>query len=211
VRFDYNDNYYTSTFQGLPRHGYTFIIEQLLDHPNIRLHLHTRFDRELARDYTHVFCSGPIDGWFNYEEGQLGYRTLDFHIERHTGDYQGNAVINYCDATVPWTRVTEHKHFSPWETPNDTIIYREFSRGCKIGDIEYYPIRLLKEKSLLATYAGFARAEKNVTFIGRLGTYRYLDMHVAIAEALDAVDVFKRNQIANVTTPTFLFDPLSGT
>ena len=82
VRFDYNDNYYSSMFQGLPRHGYTFIIERLLDHPNIRLHLQARFDREHARDYTHVFCSGPIDGWFNYREGRLGYRTLDFVAER---------------------------------------------------------------------------------------------------------------------------------
>ena len=210
VRFDYNDNYYSSMFQGLPRHGYTFIIERLLDHPNIRLHLHARFDREHARDYAHVFCSGPIDGWFNYREGRLGYRTLDFLIERHEGDYQGNAVINYCDADVLWTRITEHKHFSPWEAHDRTIIYKECSRNCEIGDIEYYPIRLVKEKSLLAKYAELARAEKSVTFIGRLGTYRYLDMHVTIAEALDAVDAYIKNDHAGRQTPPFLIDPLGA-
>jgi UDP-galactopyranose mutase len=211
VRFDYNDNYYTSTFQGLPRHGYTFIIERLLDHPNIKIHLQTRFDRELAHDYAHVFCSGPIDSWFNYREGQLAYRTLDFRIERHEGDYQGNAVINYCDADVPWTRVTEHKHLSPWETHCSTIVYKEYSRPCEIGDIEYYPMRLVKEKSLLDVYAELARTERNVTFVGRLGTYRYLDMHVAIAEALDAADFFVKNQRSNVTTPAFLIEPVSAT
>jgi len=208
VRFDYNDNYYTSTFQGLPRHGYTFIIERLLDHPNIRLHLKTRFERELARDYAHVFCSGPIDGWFGYREGQLGYRTLDFQVERHQGDYQGNAVINYCDADVPWTRITEHKHFSPWEEHERTIIQKEYSRRCEIGDTEYYPIRLVTEKSLLVTYAAIANAEKNVTFVGRLGTYRYLDMHVTIAEALDAVNAFIRNDRSGTRSPAFFVNPL---
>jgi UDP-galactopyranose mutase len=209
VRFDYNDNYYASAFQGLPKHGYTFIVERLLDHPNIRLRLGTRFDRAQAPDYDHVFCSGPIDGWFGYSEGQLGYRTLDFRVERHEGDFQGNPVINYCDANVSWTRITEHKHLSPWETNDNTIIYKEHSRMCEIGDVEYYPIRLVKEKSLLSTYVELANAEKNVTFVGRLGTYRYLDMHVAIGEALNAAQVFVEDSRAGVRTSPFLANPLA--
>src|SRR5262249_12110141 len=126
VRFDYNDNYYTSAFQGMPKHGYTHIVEQMLDHKTIKVFLNTKFDRRYSCGYDHVFYTGSIDSWFDYQDGRLGYRTLDFVTERHTGDYQGNAVINYCDADVPWTRVSEHKHFSPWEAHSETIIFKEF-------------------------------------------------------------------------------------
>lgn len=99
----------------MPKNGYTPIVEKLLNHQNINIHLNKTFERAFARDYKHVFYSGPIDAWFDYREGDLGYRTLDFVAERHDGDYQGNTVINYCDIHVPWTRVSEHKYFSPWE------------------------------------------------------------------------------------------------
>ena len=126
VRFDYNDNYYASTFQGMPKSGYTYIIEKMLDHENIRVHLNTRIERDTVDDCHHLFNSGPIDSWFGHSEGRLGYRTLDFVAERCEGDYQGNPVINYCDVQVPWVRITEHKHFSPWETHEKTLIYREY-------------------------------------------------------------------------------------
>jgi len=208
VRFDYNDNYYASTFQGMPKHGYTHIVERMLDHANIRLFLNKKFERELSRQYDHVFYSGSIDGWFDYREGRLGYRTLDFVAERHVGDYQGNPVINYCDIDVPWTRISEHKHFSPWESHGETIIFKEYSRLCDVNDTPYYPIRLIKEKSLLGQYVELAREQHNTTFVGRLGTYRYLDMHVAIAEALDVAAKFLSVQSIGAKMPVFAVNPL---
>lgn len=208
VRFNYDDNYYASKYQGIPRHGYTFIVERMLDHPNISLRLNTPFVRDMVQSYDHVFYSGPIDAWFAYSQGRLGYRTLDFQVERHEGDYQGNAVINYCNQDVPWTRISEHKHFAPWETHGRTLIYKEHSRLCGEGDTPYYPIRLVKDKSQLAKYVDLARAEKKTTFVGRLGTYRYLDMHVTIAEALDVAEQFLSCQAKESAMPAFLNDPL---
>lgn len=210
VRFNYDDNYYDSRFQGMPRNGYTHIVGKLLDHPNIRLHLGTRFDRIHAKGYAHVFYSGPIDGWFGCSEGRLGYRTLDFTAERHDGDYQGNAVINYCDAEVPWTRISEHKHFSPWEAHERTLIFKEYSRACGENDVPYYPIRLADEKVLLSRYVELARQEKKITFIGRLGTYRYLDMHVTILEALNTADHFIAARDRGETMPAFIVDALGA-
>ena len=206
LRFSYDDNYYASTFQGMPRHGYTRIIEKMLDTPGVRLHLNTGFSRERAAEYGHVFYSGPIDAWFGYSEGRLGYRTLDFTAERHGGDYQGNAVINYCDESVPWTRIAEHKHFAPWEQHQATVIYRESSRECGPGDTPYYPIRLTTEKQQLARYVRRAQQETKVSFVGRLGTYRYHDMHVTIADALDWADRCRREGTAEL--PAFNVKPL---
>ena len=206
LRFSYDDNYYASTWQGMPRHGYTAIVEKMLDQPGIRVHLRTAFHRAMAADYAHVFCCAPIDAWFDHAEGRLGYRTLDFAVERHDGDYQGNAVINYCDEEVPWTRIAEHKHFAPWESHEKTLIYRESSRGCGPGDTPYYPIRLAKEKGQLARYISLAERERNVSFVGRLGTYRYLDMHVTIAEALDWADRVKAGGLQGL--PAFAVSPL---
>lgn len=184
VRFSYDDNYFADNFQGIPEHGYTHVIRQILEHPNIRLLLNTRFEPADAKHFQHTFYSGPLDAWFNHCHGRLGYRTLDFSMERHEGDFQGNAVINYCDLESPWTRITEHKHFSPWETHEKTIIYREFSRSCTDNDTPYYPIRLASEMQLLEQYLALARQTTGVTFVGRLGTYRYIDMDATIAEAL---------------------------
>jgi UDP-galactopyranose mutase len=205
VRFNYDDNYYASTFQGMPRHGYTHIVQKMLDHPNIKLHLNTKFGRADAAGYDHVFYSGPIDAWFGYSEGRLGYRTLDFETERHEGDYQGNAVINYGDEEVPYTRISEHKHFSPWESHDKTLIFKEYSRYCEENDTPYYPIRLAHEKSQLRQYIEMAQKEQRITFVGRLGTYRYLDMHVTIAEALDVAERFIAGGAA---MPPFMVDPL---
>ncbi|MFC7513863.1 UDP-galactopyranose mutase [Herbaspirillum sp. GCM10030257] len=208
VRFNYDDNYYASNFQGMPKNGYTFIVEKMLDHPGIQLHLGTTFERESAGDYDHVFYSGPIDTWFGYSQGRLGYRTLDFESETHDGDYQGNAVLNYCDEDVPWTRISEHKHFSPWESHEKTVIFKEYSRFCEENDIPYYPIRLVKDKSQLKQYIELALAERNITFVGRLGTYRYLDMHVTIAEALDVAEQFLARAGGSEPMPSFTVNPL---
>jgi UDP-galactopyranose mutase len=208
VRFNYDDNYYASKFQGIPQNGYTYIVERMLDHPNIEVCLNTSFSRDQAGAYEHVFYSGPIDAWFAYSEGRLGYRTLDFEVERHEGDYQGNAVINYGNQDVPYTRISEHKHFSPWEQHDKTFIYKEYSRLCGENDIPYYPIRLVKDKSQLAHYVELANAETNVTFVGRLGTYRYLDMHVTIEEALHAAETFLVSEKSGIPMPSFCVDPL---
>ncbi len=208
VRFNYDDNYYNSAFQGMPKNGYTYIVEKLLDHPNIHVMLNTKFDRSMAADFQHIFYSGPIDGWFGFSEGRLGYRTLDFETSRHDGDFQGNAVINYCDADIPWTRISEHKHFSPWESHEKTLIFKEYSRFCGENDVPYYPIRLAQEKSLLARYIDLVQQERDITFVGRLGTYRYLDMHVTIQEALETVDSFLAARAAGAMVPPFIVNPL---
>lgn len=184
IRFNYDDNYYSSAFQGIPRNGYTCIIERMLDHKNIRVFLNSKISRRDSSSYLHTFYTGPVDAWFNHSEGRLSYRTLDFVEERHEGDYQGNAVINYCDESVQWTRISEHKHFAPWEDRNKTIIFREYSRDCGPNDLPYYPVRLVDDRERLDRYFQLAQGENDVTFAGRLGTYRYLDMDVTIEEAL---------------------------
>ena len=205
VRFNYDDNYFFHRFQGMPETGYTAMVERILDHPGITVHLNTAFDRSQADAYDHVFYSGPLDGYFDYELGRLGYRTLDFERFTYDGDYQGCAVMNYGEESVPFTRITEHKHFAPWESHEGSVCYREFSRACTADDIPYYPIRQVKEKALLADYVDLAHETKGVTFVGRLGTYRYLDMDVTIREALDTAAAFKAEGTA---TPAFVKAPL---
>lgn len=208
VRFSYDDNYYSSKYQGIPKNGYTYIIERILDHPNISLNLGTHFERSQSKEFDHVFYSGPIDAWFNYSEGRLGYRTLDFEVERHDGDFQGNAVINYGNKEVPFTRISEHKHFAPWEQHQKTIIYKEYSRQCEEKDIPYYPIRLVNDKEQLSYYIKLANAEVNTTFVGRLGTYRYLDMHVTIEEALNTAEYYLKTIAQGSVMPAFCVDPI---
>ena len=122
---------------------------------------------------------------------------------------QGCPVVNYCDADVPWTRITEHKHFAPWETHARTIVYREYSRECGPDDVPYYPIRLVREKAQLGEYVRLARAERGVTFLGRLGTYRYLDMDATIHEALGLVDALIAAIGEGRPMPAFAVDPLA--
>lgn len=209
VRFNYDDNYFFHRFQGMPEGGYTRMVERILDHPLISVHLETPATRDLASAYDHVFQSGPIDGWFGHALGRLGYRTLDFERFTHDGDWQGCAVMNYGDPEIPWTRITEHKHFAPWEDHAGSVLYREYSRACGPGDIPYYPIRLVAEKALLSRYVALAEAEPNVTFVGRLGTYRYLDMDVTIREALDCVRTFTDALARRAPMPAFTAPPLA--
>jgi UDP-galactopyranose mutase len=208
VRFNYDDNYFFHKFQGMPANGYTEMIEGILDHPNIHVSLETSFRRDQVAGYAHVFYSGPLDGYFDYELGRLGYRTLDFERFTYDGDYQGCAVMNYGDVAVPYTRITEHKHFSPWEEHEGSVCYREFSRACGPDDIPYYPIRLVEEKAQLADYIARAEQEAGVTFVGRLGTYRYLDMDVTIREALDTARLYLARRDEGAAMSTFLHAPL---
>lgn len=208
VRFNYDDDYFFHRFQGMPETGYTAMVEAILDHPRIAVALNRVFTRDEAAGWDHVFYSGPLDGWFDYELGRLGYRTLDFDRFTGSGDYQGCAVMNYGDVEVPYTRITEHKHFAPWESHERTVCYREFSRACGPDDIPYYPIRLVEEKALLADYVARAQALSGVTFVGRLGTYRYLDMDVTIREALDTARQFLDCQRDGRAMPAFAVSPL---
>lgn len=185
VRFNYDDNYFSHKYQGIPKEGYTPIVESIVNHENIEIVLNTEFTHDMAGKFDHVIWTGQLDQWFEYSEGRLGYRTLDFKKEVAEGDYQGVAVMNYGDLGVPYTRISEHKHFTPWENHEKTIFFKEYSRECQEDDIPYYPIRLVNDKQLLQKYIELANAENNVTFAGRLGTYRYMDMDVTIKEALN--------------------------
>jgi len=208
VRFNYDDNYFNHKYQGMPKEGYTAMVERMLDHPLINVELGRKVTRADIGGYDHVFYSGPIDEWFGYEEGRLGYRTLDFEEVRTEGDYQGCAVMNYGDESVPFTRIAEHKHFAPWETHDKTVAFKEYSRECEPGDIPYYPIRLVGEQAMLRKYVELARQESNVSFVGRLGTYRYLDMDVTIAEALQAADIFLEAKKQDTAVPSFFVEPI---
>jgi UDP-galactopyranose mutase len=186
VRFNYDDNYHNNIFTGIPLNGYTSLIEKLLDHRNIQVHLNKKFNpRENIPGYDHIFYTGAIDAYFNYECGRLGYRTVTFETSIHNGDYQGVTQMNYCDEEVPYTRITEHKHFTPWERHANTIIFKEFSKETGIDDVPYYPKRLKKDKDLLDIYRQKADSLNKISFLGRLATYRYLDMHQVIGEALN--------------------------
>lgn len=184
VRFNYDDNYFSHKYQGIPMEGYTPIVESILNHSNIEVRLNTGFDKSQADDFDHIIWTGQLDQWFGYSEGRLGYRTLDFEKFEAEGDFQGTAVMNYGDESVPYTRISEHKYFTPWEEHDKTIYFKEFSRACGENDIPYYPIRLVTDKALLKKYIDLALQERKVTFAGRLGTYRYMDMDVTIKEAL---------------------------
>lgn len=207
VRFNYDDNYFNHKYQGMPNEGYTPIVEALLSHANIQTHLNSHFTADQVQGFDHVFYTGPIDAWFDYSEGRLGYRTLDFVREDHENDYQGCAVMNYGDVEVPYTRISEHKHFAPWETHTNTVIFKEYSRACTEKDIPYYPIRLVNEKAMLNSYIEKAKQQNKVSFLGRLGTYRYLDMDMTIAEALAAsklaIDALQSGKVI----PAFFVDP----
>jgi len=190
VRFNYDDNYFNHKYQGMPVNGYTEIVGKILDHDNIEVKLNTTFDKAMEAEFAHVFYSGPIDAYFEYQHGRLGYRTLDFKQEVHDGDYQGTAVMNYGDVEVPYTRITEHKYFSPWESHDKTVIYKEYSRLADEQDIPYYPIRFAGGEGIeqLSQYVNLAKSQNKVTFVGRLGTYRYLDMDVTIREAMTVAE-----------------------
>ncbi|WP_394155591.1 UDP-galactopyranose mutase [Loktanella salsilacus] len=208
LRFNYDDNYFFHRHQGMPEDGYTAMVAAILDHPGITVELETIFDPSEADQWDHVFWSGPLDGFFDYRLGRLGYRTLDFETFRHHSDWQGCAVMNHPDADVPFTRITEHKYFSPWENHDKSVLYRETPRACGPNDIPYYPIRLTQETALLADYVALAETASNVTFVGRLGTYRYLDMDITIREALDLADTFLAARANRTPAPRFSKAPL---
>ncbi len=203
IRFDYNDNYFAHKFQGIPIDGYTALIANMLKRDNITIKTNTPFEKSMREQYAHTFFSGKLDSWFDYAEGDLEYRTLKFNSSIHAGDYQGCAVMSYPGPRVPWTRIVEHKHFTPWETHEKTVIHKEYSALATRYDAPYYPIRLVRDQPALSKYIELANNEKNVTFVGRLGTYRYLDMDVTVAEALECAGKFISYDLLCESMPAF--------
>ncbi|WP_243393376.1 UDP-galactopyranose mutase [Leptospira perolatii] len=191
VRFNYDDNYYNDAYQGIPVDGYTSIISKMLDHPNVELRLNQKYDPQTFREKVdHTFISGPIDEYFGFKYGRLGYRTVFFERFEGEGDHQGNAVINYCDEEIPWTRIHEHKHFAPWEENKKTVWFKEYSKETGSEDIPYYPKRTEDDMAKFSSYQSDTAKLKDVTFLGRLATYRYMDMHHVIQEARAVADRF---------------------
>ena len=185
VRFDYNDSYYDDPLQGMPVEGYTAIVDRMLAHPLIDVRLGCRYEADMAREFEHVFFTGPLDAFFGFRHGRLGYRTVHWTSLRDDGDFQGNAVINYPSLEVPHTRVIEHKHFAPWERHERTFVSTEFSKETGPDDEPFYPKRLASDRVMLDRYLADAMACERHSFLGRLATYRYMDMHHAIGDAIE--------------------------
>lgn len=201
VRFNYDDNYHNNIFTGIPVDGYTAVMQKMIDNPSITLTLNKKYlPGEDVSSYDHVFYTGPIDAYFNYNAGRLGYRTVTFEQHYAIGDYQGLSQMNFCDEKVPYTRIAEHKHFTPWETHDETVYFKEFSKETTETDIPYYPKRLSADKLILQKYREQASSLKGVSFLGRLATYRYMDMHHVIGEAIGFAASFI-NAINNKTQP----------
>ena len=166
-------------------------MEKMTDNPAIQIILNKKFvSGSDSIGFDHVFYTGPIDAFFNYQFGKLGYRTVIFEKSIANGDFQGSSQMNYCDQRIPYTRITEHKHFTPWENHEKTICFTEFSKETGTDDLPYYPKRLAVDKELLMKYRALAVEQQAVTFLGRLATYRYMDMHHVIEEAIDTAKKF---------------------
>jgi UDP-galactopyranose mutase len=189
VRYTYNNRYFNDTHEGLPVDGYTAWLERMAAHPNIEIRLGTNFF-DVRDEYVGkvpIVFTGPVDEYFDKSEGELSWRTLDFEREvLDTGDFQGTSVMNYPDPDVPHTRIHEFRHFHPErDYPSDrTVIMREYSRFADKGDEPYYPVNTDEDRVKLLKYRDLAKKEPMVLFGGRLGTYKYLDMHMAIGSAL---------------------------
>lgn len=190
VRFNYNDCYYDSSFQGIPEDGYTELVRRILDLPQIEVRLGEKFSATQSGEFEHVFFTGPIDAFFNFQHGRLAYRTVTFERHEAHGDFQGNSVVNYTDLKVAHTRIHEYKHYTRWEKHDRTVAFSEYSHATGEQDIPYYPVRRPADKVLLKKYYDLTEEMRTVSFLGRLATYRYLDMHNVIAESLDFAKAF---------------------
>lgn len=201
VRFNYDDNYYNSIYQGMPAEGYTEIVRRMLQHEKIEVKLSSAHDHAMHGDFEHVFFTGPLDAYFGKQFGSLSYRTVFWDRIDATGDYQGNAVINHPSMEVGYTRIHEHKHFSPWESHEKTVAFVEYSKETENGETPYYPKRLADDHEKLIKYHTLAANESGASFIGRLATYRYMDMHQVIAEALEFTDEWLKARCDGIALP----------
>jgi UDP-galactopyranose mutase len=193
VRYNFENRYFNDTYEGLPVDGYTAWLTNMADHPNIEVRLGTDFLdpangwAEEFKGKVPIVYTGPVDEYFDNSEGRLSWRTVDLEREVvDVDDFQGTSVVNYNDQEVPFTRILEFKHFHPERSyrPGRTVIVHEYSRAAEPGDEPYYPINTPEDREKLLKYRDLARKEPMVLFGGRLGTYKYLDMHMAIGSAL---------------------------
>jgi UDP-galactopyranose mutase len=201
VRYTYDNRYFSDTHEGLPVDGYTALLQRMAASPRIEVRLSTDFFavRDELPDVPVVY-TGPLDRYFDHREGRLSWRTLDFEQEvLDVGDFQGTPVMNYADEDVPFTRIHEFRHFHPErDYPDDrTVVVREYSRAAGADDEPYYPVGTPADRETLLRYRKLADAEPGVLFGGRLGTYQYLDMHMAIASALHLYDDVLRPHLAD--------------
>ncbi|MDR2722891.1 MAG: UDP-galactopyranose mutase [Cellulomonadaceae bacterium] len=200
VRYTYDNRYFNDTYEGLPVDGYTAWLERMADHPNIDVQLSVDFfdssqpiNKDAVVGNVPLVYTGPVDKYFDYAEGDLSWRTIDLEEEvLSTGDYLGCPVMNFADSETPYTRILEFRHFHPERAdryPADkTVIHREYSRFAQRDDEPYYPINTPTDRTRLLKYRDLAAAEKQVLFGGRLGMYKYFDMHMAIGAAMSMVD-----------------------
>lgn len=208
VRYNYDNRYFSDRWEGLPLDGYGKWFEKMIDHPNITVVLNNDFfdsknrfsKKHINRDVMTVY-TGPLDKYFDFCLGELSWRTLDFQTEiLEVRDYQGTSVMNYADLNVPFTRIHEYKHLHPEReqiySQNSTVISREFSRVATVNDEPYYPVDSQFDRQMISKYRDLMKAEgkRNVYFGGRLGTYRYLDMHMAIGAALTFWNKYVSNE-----------------
>ena len=198
VRYTYDNRYFNDTHEGLPTNGYTAWLEKMVDNPNIEVALGVDFfdesqpyNKTALKGRVPIVYTGPLDRYFDYSEGALSWRTIDLSTEYpDTGDFQGTSVMNYPDADHDYTRIIEPRHFHPErDYPADkTVIMKEYSRFAEEGDEPYYPVNTPEDREKLLAYRELAAGEQGVVFGGRLGTYKYLDMHMAIGSALSVFD-----------------------
>ncbi len=191
VRYTFENGWFSDTHEGLPTDGYTAWLTRMAEHPNIEVRLETDFFA-VAEDFkgkVPIVYTGPVDEYFGNSEGRLSWRTVDLEESvEDVEDFQGTGVVNYNDQEVPFTRIIEFKHFHPERAktylPGKTVIVHEYSRFAEEGDEPYYPVNTAEDREKLLKYRELAKAEPMVLFGGRLGTYKYLDMHMAIGSAL---------------------------
>lgn len=189
LRFTYDNNYFNDRYQGIPIGGYTEIIKKLLEQADVKLGTDYLKERETYKDMAdRIVFTGMIDEYFDYILGALEYRSVRFETEvLDCPNYQGNAVVNYTEREVPYTRIIEHKHFE-FGTSDKTVISREYSSEWKVGDEPYYPVNDERNSSLYEKYKELAEKEKRVVFGGRLGAYKYYDMDKVILAALELAE-----------------------
>ena len=189
LRFTYDNNYFNDRFQGIPMGGYTAIVEKMLEGSDVLLNTdYYEFRKENPDIAAKTVYTGMLDQYFDYKYGVLEYRSVRFETEKlDMENYQGNAVVNYTEREVPYTRIIEHKHFE-YGTQPVTVISREYPSEWKLGEEPYYPVNDAKNETVAEKYRALAAAEKNVIFGGRLGEYRYYDMDKVIEKALKAVE-----------------------
>jgi UDP-galactopyranose mutase len=157
----------------------------------------------MEAEFEHVVFTGPLDQFYGHRFGRLGYRTVFWKNQTLRGDFQGTAVMNYPEAEKPYTRIVEHKHFAPWEEHKSTYVSTEYSKETEPNDVPFYPKRLATDKAILARYVKLAQQETRTSFLGRLATYRYLDMHQVIGESLDFAPRLAQAITARTPRPIF--------